>query len=314
MKTFVTLFLASVSLVAGQTIATRSLMPDVLNDVVLNPLLTTTLLFPEPISGVFGLGLISGTQTTGTVQIEHPDSSNVIVLHPLTNDAHVIATILIGGKLILLNLVSGGTPDAAVTFISRRDQEVHKSVAVTPQEIKDSRPVYGTDLLIGLLRRSRDSVLLRPLYPELYQGYKTKETQFVSDSGTVKTTVTTVHRFSKEDAIVLQGVVENETDKPLTFDGLAATVQVNNLVEPIKILDCLRPIPPHTKTLIDVVIQGAPDGGREDLSIDNDFRIMLPGDTGIWSFKNGSSGQPFKVTPPIKHPPMAQARVKRDTQ
>jgi hypothetical protein len=315
LKTFATLFFASVSLVAAQTIATRTLTPGETMSVALNPKLTTTLLFPEPISGTFGLGLVSGTNTNGTIQIEHPDGSRLLILHPITDNAHVIATVFMNDILYTLDLASSNIPDVAVTFIIRDISAATKTVEVTPQEIHDARPVYSADQLIGLLRRARDSVLLRPLYPDLYKKYASRETQYISDSGSVKTTVTTVHRFSKEDAIVLQGVCENLTDKPLTFDGRAATVQVNNLVEPVKICDCLRPIPPHTKTLIDVVIQGGVDGGREDLALDNEFRIMLPGDTGIWNLKNGVvPDKGFKVDPPIKHAPMAQARVKRDPQ
>lgn len=312
MKTFTTLFFASVSLVAGQTISTRTLDPDIINLIAINPVTTTTLLFTSPIAGVFGLG---SDQAPVGAQWSVPQGSNILVLRALTENTHVVATILIDAKLYVLGLASSSIPDTAVTFIFRRAQDAPKAVAVTPQEIKDARPVYSADLLIGLLRRARDSVLLRPLYSDLYQGYKTRDTEYESNSGSVKTHVSTVHRFSKEDAVVLQGWVENETDKPVTFDGRAAAVQVNNLVEPVKLLDCLRPIPPHTKTLIDVVIQGDVDGGRANLSLDNEYRIYLPGDTGVWSLKNGSTpDKGFKVDPPIKNPPMAQARVKRDTQ
>ncbi len=68
----------------------------------------------------------------------------------------------------------------------------------------------------------------------------------------------------------------NETDAPMIFDGRAVTIQVANLTEPIKLLDCLRPIPPGATVPIDVVIQGDIDGGRSDLSINNEMRIMLP--------------------------------------
>jgi len=49
------------------------------------------------------------------------------------------------------------------------------------------------------------------------------------------------------------------------------------------------------------VIQGDIDGGRANLSIQNEFRIMLPGDTGtVWSFKNGMPGGRFNVPSPLK--------------
>ena len=113
--------------------------------------------------------------------------------------------------------------------------------------------------------------------------------------------MTTIHRFSKDDAIVLQGTVENETARPIQFDGRSATVQVANEVHPIKLLDCLRPIPAKATVPIDVVIQGDIDGGRANLSIENEFRIMLPGNAGIWSLKNGTQPKDgFKVPSPIK--------------
>ena len=93
--------------------------------------------------------------------------------------------------------------------------------------------------------------------------------------------MTTIHRFSKDDAIVLQGTVTNETARPIQFDGRAATVQVANEVHPIKLLDCLRPIPANATVPIDVVIQGDIDGGRANLSIQNEFRIILPAPDGI---------------------------------
>src|SRR6266446_4901704 len=234
---------------AAQTIATKPLTIDIPIRISLSTDLTTTLLFPGPLSGTFGLGLVTGQGAqNGTVQVDHPDGSNILVLHALSDTAHVLATVLLDGNL--------------------------------------------------------------------YDGYSKRDTQYTSDSGTVKTTVTTVHRFSKEDATVLQGVVENETDKPLSFDGRAATVLVASEVHPIKLLDCLRPIPPRTKTLIDVVIQGDIDGGRANLALGNEYRIMLPGDTGnIWSFKNG--GSPGKTIPskPLTDIPLTQTgKPKMDAQ
>ena len=77
---------------------------------------------------------------------------------------------------------------------------------------------------------------------------------------------------------------------------------VANEVHPVKLLDCLRPIPAHTKTLCDAVIQGDIDGGRANLSIDNEYRLQLPpvnGESSVWNFKNGANGGRFKVPAPV---------------
>ena len=53
---------------------------------------------------------------------------------------------------------------------------------------------------------------------------------------------------------------------------------------------------------IDVVLQGDIDGGRANLSIDNEFRIILPpipGEGTVWNLKNGGTGdEKFKVPAP----------------
>src|SRR5262249_51159573 len=97
--------------------------------------------------------------------------------------------------------------------------------------------------------------------------------------------------------------VQNETAHPIGFDGRAATVQVANETQPVKLLDCLRPIPAGSTVPIDVVLQGDIDGGRANLSIENEFRIILPpipGEGTVWNFKNGSGGSRFKVPAPAE--------------
>ena len=300
----VLILLTTMGIVSAQTIATKVLTPGAPIKISLSPALTTTLLFPGPLSGTFGLGLVSQATAqlagSGTVQIEHPDGSPVVVLHALNESAAVMMTILLDGKLYVFDLRSAPNPDVAVTLV--KDTAAPRATQVTPEEIKAARPKFDPELLVGFLRRAHNAALMRKLYPDLYQGYNARAVDYTSDSGVVKTTVTQIHRFSKEDAIVLEGTVENETAHPIEFDGRAATVQVANETHPVKLLDCLRPIPAGATVPIDVVLQGDIDGGRANLSIDNEFRITLPpisGEGTVWNLKNGGTGgDKFKVPAP----------------
>ncbi len=97
--------------------------------------------------------------------------------------------------------------------------------------------------------------------------------------------------------------MQNETSHPIEFDGRAATVQVADEVHPIKLLDCLRPIPAGATVPIDVVLQGDIDGGRANLSIENEMRIILPVRNGglatLWDVKNGRPVSRFNVQHPV---------------
>jgi hypothetical protein len=270
----------------------------------LSPELTTTLLFPSALSGTFGLGLVTGNNSNsgGIVQVEHPEGSNVLVLHALSETSRTLATVLLDGQLYVLDLSSSPQPDVAITLI-KADAAAPRAMEVTPEEIKAARIKYDPELFVGFLRRGHNAVLLRKLYPDLYQGYNTRSADYASDSGVVKTTVTQIHRFSKEDAIVLEGTVQNETAHSISFDGRSATVLVANETHPVKLLDCLRPIPAGATVPIDVVLQGDIDGGRANLSIENEFRIILPpipGEGTVWNYKNGGGGSKFKVPAPTE--------------
>ena len=300
----VLILLTTMGIVSAQTIATKVLTPGTPIKISLSPALTTTLLFPGPLSGTFGLGLVSQTSpqsaSSGSVQIEHPDGSPIVVLHALNESAAVTMTILLDGKLYVFDLRSAPNPDVAVTLV--KDTAAPRATQVTPEEIKAARPKFDPELLVGFLRRAHNAALMRKLYPDLYQGYNARAADYTSESGVVKTTVTQIHRLSKEDAIVLEGTVENETAHPIEFDGRAATVQVANETHPVKLLDCLRPVPVRATVPSDVVLQGDIDGSRANLSIDNEFRIILPpipGEGTVWNLKNGGTGgDKFKVPAP----------------
>ena len=312
MKTLFT-FLLTGALACGQTISTKVISPGIPTRIELSPEITTTVLFPEPIAGLFGLGLVSSAQSGGVVQAEHPEGSTIIVFHALSESAHVLATVLMGGRLYVLNIASGPQPDVAVT-LSKTGSPDSPGVptTVTPQQIVNARPKYDPELLVGFLRRARDASLLKKLYPGLYEGYDVRNVNFTSDSGSYKTIVTKVHRFSKEDVTVLEGTVQNEASIPLKFDGRAATVEVGTEVHPVKLLDCLRPIPVAATVPVSVVLEGDYDGSRSNISIENTFRLILPEPDGLkttWSLKNGQTpNQDFRVPVPMKAPPLTQAQ------
>jgi hypothetical protein len=303
---------------AQAQIVTKPLSTTVPIEINLYPGIVTTLYFPDKVAGVFGGGVCSidpskpSIPAGAAIAEQHPAGSQLVLLQPVSKDSHAYMTVLVGGRLVLFELHTGlSAPDIAVTL-------TNESATMTAAEIKAARPVYNQELLVGLLKRARDARILQPLYPDLYQGYAVRVADYTSDSGVMKTTVKRIHHFRKEDATVLEGTVQNETTKPLQFDGRAATVMVANEVHPIKLLACLRPIPPGKTVPIEVVIQGDYDGSRANLSIENEFRIQLPEPDGfqtVWSLKNGIQTKgPISIPRPSPTPaiPLTQTKVEKE--
>jgi hypothetical protein len=70
---------------------------------------------------------------------------------------------------------------------------------------------------------------------------------------------------------------------------------------------------------IEVVIQGDVEGARENLSINNEYRIMLPNEGTVWSLKNGGDvpNHDFPVpkpTPPTPIPLTQTGDPKREVR
>src|SRR6516165_3810268 len=137
----VLILLTTMGIVSAQTIATKVLTPGAPIKISLSPALTTTLLFPGPLSGTFGLGLVSQTTaqsaSSGSVQIEQPDGSPIVVLHALNESAAVTMTILLDWKLYIFDLRCSPNPEIGVTLVI--DMAEPPTTEITPEEIKAAR-------------------------------------------------------------------------------------------------------------------------------------------------------------------------------
>jgi hypothetical protein len=111
MRLIVTLLLTA-SIAEAQNIGTKALTPGTSMRIELSPEIATTLLFPGPISGTFGTGLVGNAQTQqAVVQIEHPDGSAVLVLRALAENVRTVMTVLFDGSLYVFQLESGPHPE-----------------------------------------------------------------------------------------------------------------------------------------------------------------------------------------------------------
>jgi hypothetical protein len=269
---------------AQQSIETRVLKAEQENHITIHPNVATTLLFPSPVGGTFGLGLVSlikqgngsgEAPASGVVQMDHPENSPVMVLHALTNNAKVMMTVLLDGRLYVFDVEAGAQPDIAITYV-KTDPQVPRAQEVTTNDVIANRLKFNPELLDGYLRRARDAELMRKSYPELYQDYSTRTATYTSESDSAITTVTSIHRFSSQDIVVLEGTVQNKLGRPLLLDPRSTTVQVANEVHPAKLTDVQQPIPAGQTVPIAVVLQGDWDASRAHLSVQNEFRIILP--------------------------------------
>jgi hypothetical protein len=262
-------------------IETRLLDPMTPAAITLSTGALTTLKFPQGVNGVLGLGLSLGTDaskaTGADVQVLWKPGEPFVSLYALSKDAREQMTVILGGEMYVFELETGNIPDVAVALVRAPQGEAGLAAQpVTAAQIVQNRPRQDVDLYLSLCDRATLAPLYKLTMPELYRGYEARSSASVSDGDAWKTTVTRIHRFPQDDALVIEGTVENKGTRPLRFDTRATAVKVANEVHPVKLTRVMQPIPAGKTVPIQVVIQGEPDGvSRANLSLDNDYKLYI---------------------------------------
>ncbi len=237
----------------------------------------TTVQFPRRIQGIFGYGLTKG-DVPGTYHYAHPNKSRLLTLRNLIPDKETFVSVLLGeDDLFVLHLKP--SPDPPVTIHLRDPNELARQRQARQVEAEDlvARKLDpNTARLFNLLKLGKNERTFRIAVPHLYQNVESRKVEFRHDDDSVITVVTKLHRFPKEDAVFLNGHIENKTEEALQFAPGSLQVKVGKRIYPVALVDSASVLPPHGKIPLHVILRGGIEGERAHLSIKNEFRLVMP--------------------------------------
>jgi hypothetical protein len=151
---------------------------------------------------------------------------------------------------------------------------------VKPEQIVKNRTVFSSAELVGILSKARQREFLETVNPAIYEGWQQRRGISLSSThGEVTSTITEVQQWPQKDAVVLRARLENKGKTAFRFKPVDAQVRVGNRSYAVQLADSSGVILPGQPTQLDVVLQGNALGGKEYLSVQNDFRIELAEDT-----------------------------------
>ena len=237
----------------------------------------TTVQFPRPIQGIFGYGLTTG-ETPGTYHYAHPNESRLLTFRNLIPDKETFVSVLLGKEdLYVLHLKPSANPPLAVHLqdpnaLSRQRQ----ARQVEADALAERQLDPDTARLFNLLKLGKNERSFRIALPHLYQEVESRKVEYRHDDDSVATVVTKLHRFPKEDAVFLNGHIENRTDHDLQFDPGSLQVEVGSRTYPVALVDAAAEIPTKGKIPVHVIVRGGSEGERAHLSIKNEFRLIMP--------------------------------------
>lgn len=232
--------------------------------VPVSALRVTTISFPSPIAAIDGAFTTVDGKTPGLFQIAHVKGTAYFSIRALAIGANTNLNVRWNNRTYVFELREG--QQACYSLILRSANE--KAVA---------RPL-SPNRLLGLLDKAKSFALLQRYHPEAVRDVEYRDCHpqpLVSDSGDYEVRLLEAYRFPGDDTLVFQLTVSNKGDKPLQHWPERLEVRVSGMVFTPSIADLPAIIAPHGVATGYVAVTGRPTGGRNDLSLRNDFSFVL---------------------------------------
>ena len=227
----------------------------------------TTISFPGPIAAIDAAQASIDPQKPAAFLIAYTKGSSFLSVRAEAKKATTNVNIRWNNKTYVLELVESDEPLLSVTFQNAPDN----SAAMQADPVTPSR-------LLALLDKAKAYPLLKAYHPDAvaqveYRNYE-KEPRMV-DCTNYAVKIEEVFRFNPEDTLVFRVGVTNETDYELRYAPNGFSLRVGERTYPQSISDASGVVPPHAEAPAYFAVTGTPNGGRNDIAIQNDFFVIL---------------------------------------
>jgi len=205
----------------------------------------TTLVFPQPITALEGSGITADPKTPAKMLLSYHAGDRFLSVRPLADSATATLNVIINRKVYVVELATDKNPFQSVTFYP----------ADEPPAQSAGQPNIGPSRLLGLLDKAKAYPILSEQYPEMVSQ-------------------------------IFQVEFVNDTDKPIYYVPQSLAVRVGSNVYWSALSDASGIIEagvkdPKTGKITSshsngyFVICGAPHGGRNHLSVQNAFNVLV---------------------------------------
>jgi hypothetical protein len=227
----------------------------------------TTISFPGPISAIDGANVTSDPKIPGLFQIAHTKGSYFLSVRALVERATTNLNIRWNKKTYVIELVEGPSPFYSVIFQYDTDADIRPvSARVTPSR------------LLALLDKAKAYALLKE-----YHANAVAEVEYVNfsknprvlDYRDYEIQLDEVFRFNPEDTLIFRILLRNKTDQPIQYRPDGFSLRIGERTYPQSISDASGTIPPRGQAPAYLAVTGTPNGGRNDLSLKNEFTVLL---------------------------------------
>jgi len=229
----------------------------------------TTINFPGPIEAIDGAGFTVDGKTPGQFQLAHAQGSAFLSVRALSPKAGGNLNIRWNEHTYVFELSVSDTPILSLNMEALR----------TPEDEGAGRaPDVSPLKLLSLLDKAKAFPLLKSQQPESVAdvGFTTYDGKpLVSDFNDFQIQIDQAFRFNTEDTLVFRAAITNETGTPLIYQPDSFTLRAGSRLYPQSISDASGTVSPKGQSIVYFAVTGTPDGGRNNLSLKNQFTVLV---------------------------------------
>ena len=272
MKSIVSLFLLTASVALAQS--SKEILKDFMDENVLTivPVASnrvTTISFPSAITAIDGVSVTVDGKTPGLFQLAHTKGSAFLSVRALLPKASANLNIRWNDRTYVFELLESDVPVLSLNM----------EAPPTPEEEGVGRaPEVSPLKLLALLDKAKAFPLLKAQQPESvadvgFTSYDGKP--LVSDFDDYEIQIEQAFRFNAEDTLVFRAGITNKSDAPLIYQPDSFALRAGNRLYPQSISAADGSVPPKGRSIVYFAITGTPDGGRNELSLKNQFTVLV---------------------------------------
>jgi len=227
----------------------------------------TTISFPGPISAIDAAGVSNDPKVPGKFQLAHTKGSAFLSVRALARKAATNLNIRWNKRTYVFELIESDVPVLALNLEDR-------SAAQTAQPA----PVVSPTRLLALLDKAKAFPLLKQQHPDAVAQVEAKtfgDKPQITDFGDYEIRIEEVFRFNPEDTVVFHLTLRNKSDQEIRYRSDSFAVRAGNRLYHQSISDAPGVLPPKAASTVYVAITGTPDGGRNELSLKNEFSVLV---------------------------------------
>jgi hypothetical protein len=227
----------------------------------------TTISFPGPISAIDAANVTSDPKSPGLFQIAHTKGSYFFSIRALAQKAATNLNVRWNKKTYVIELVESSTPLYSVIFQYDTDDKTR----MTTSQVT-------TDRLIALMDKAKAYPLLKSYHPEAVaqvEYVNCAKSPPIMDYRDYEVQLDEVFRFNPEDTLVFRIILRNKSDQPIHYRPDGFSLRVGERTYAQSISDASGTMSPKSETPAYFAITGTPNGGRNDLSLKNEFTVLL---------------------------------------